>query len=68
MMPLGRAPYPARPRVEVFIGIVTAALGSRRPGGGSGTTNLPIVHLALREARAVAVKAAPGPPRERRPT
>ncbi len=54
--------------MEVFIGIVTAALGSRRPGGGSGTTNLPIVHLALREARAVAVKAAPGPPRERRPT
>lgn len=46
--------------MEVFIGIVTAALGSRRPGGGSGTTNRSIVHFAPHDgARAVAVKAAP---------
>jgi hypothetical protein len=37
--------------VEAFIGIMTAAFSSCRPGG-SGTTNLPIIHLALHEARA----------------
>lgn len=38
--------------MEAFIGIMTAAFSSCRPGGGSGTTNLPIIHLALHEARA----------------
>lgn len=47
------------PRVEVFIGITMAALDSCRRGEGSGTTNFPIAHLALHEARAVAMKAKP---------